>query len=166
MCRAKQLGRGTPGNRFETAGKVSRRWFMRLLRFVFVLLLLGGLAFLALGYWAGRSVTRDGSAPTVGTTGIDTERARERAAELGERAAVASAKAGAVVRDASITSKIVAKMALDDLVKARTIDVTTDGPIVTLTGRVHSPEERERALRLARETEGVTRVVDRLQLAP
>jgi osmotically-inducible protein OsmY len=140
---------------------------MRLLRFVFVLIVLGGLAFLALGYWAGRSVSRaDGTATTVGTTGVDTQRARERAAELGERAAVASAKAGEVVRDASITSKIVAKMTLDDLVKARTIDVTTDGPIVTLTGRVHSQEERDRALRLARETEGVTQVVDRLQVAP
>ena len=136
---------------------------MRLLRFAFVLLLLGGLAFLALGYWAGRSVSRvDGTATTVGTAGIDTERARERAAQLGERAAAASAKAGEVVRDASITSKIVAKMTLDDLVKARTIDVTTDGPIVTLTGRVHSQEERDRALRLARETDGVTRVIDRL----
>ena len=140
---------------------------MRLLRFVFVLLLLGGLAFLALGYWAGRSVSRvDGRATTAGTTGVDTERARARAAELGERAAVASAKAGEVVRDASITAKIMAKMALDDLVKARTIDVTTDGPIVTLTGRVHSQEERDRALRLARETEGVTQVVDRLQVVP
>jgi osmotically-inducible protein OsmY len=140
---------------------------MRLLRFAFVLLLLGGLAFLALGYWAGRSVTRvDGTANTAGTTGVDTQRARERAAELGERAAAASAKAGEVVHDASITTKIMAKMALDDRVKARTIDVTTDGPIVTLTGRVHSQEERDRALRLARETEGVTQVVDRLQVAP
>ena len=140
---------------------------MRLLRFVFVLILLGGLAFLALGYWAGRSASRaDGTAITVGTTGIDTERARERAAQLGERAAVASAKAGEVVRDASITSKIVAKMTLDDLVKARTIDVTTEGPIVTLTGRVHSQEERDRALRLARETEGVKQVVDRLKVEP
>ena len=138
---------------------------MRLLRLVFVLILLGGLAFLALGYWAGRSVGRvGGPANTVGTTGIDTERARERAAELGERAAVASAKAGDVVRDASITTKIMAKMTLDDLVKARTIDVTTDGPIVTLAGRVHSQEERERALRLARETEGVQQVVDRLRV--
>ena len=137
---------------------------MRLLRFVLVLILLGGLAFLALGYWAGGSVSRVGG--TANTVGIDTERARERAAELGERAAVASAKAGDVVRDASITTKIMAKMTLDDLVKARTIDVTTDGPIVTLTGRVHSKEERERALRLARETEGVQQVVDRLKVEP
>ena len=48
-----------------------------------------------------------------------------------------------------MTPKIIAKMALDDLVKARTIDVTTDGPIVTLSGRVHSEAERDRAVRLA-----------------
>ena len=139
---------------------------MRLIRFVFVLFLLGGLAFLLLGYWAGRSTSGvDGSA-TVGTTGIDTERARERAAELGERAARASAKAGEAMRDASLTTKISAKMALDDLVKARTIDVTTDGPVVTLSGRVHSDAERERAVRIARETEGVQRVVDKLRVEP
>jgi hypothetical protein len=137
---------------------------MRLIRFVFVLLLIGGLAFLLLGYWAGRSSSEmDGSA-TIGTTGVDTERARERAAELGERAAQASAKAGEAVREASLTTKITAKMALDDLVKARTIDVTTDGPVVTLSGSVHSEAERERAVRIARETEGVQRVVDRLRL--
>jgi osmotically-inducible protein OsmY len=107
----------------------------------------------------------DGST-TIGTTGVDTERARERAAELGERAAQASAKAGEVVRDASLTTKITAKMALDDLVKARTIDVTTDGPVVTLSGRVHSQAERERAVRIARETEGVQRVEDRLKVEP
>ena len=139
---------------------------MRVLRFLVVLILIGGLAFLLLGYWAGRSASRSDGAATVGTTGIDTERARERAAQLGERAAEASAKAGEVVHDASMTTKIMAKMALDDLVKARTIDVTTDGPIVTLSGRVHSEAERARAVRIARETEGVTQVIDRLRVEP
>jgi osmotically-inducible protein OsmY len=138
---------------------------MRVLRLLVVLILIGGLAFLLLGYWAGRS-TSGGGAARVGTTGVDTERARERAAQLGERAAEASAKAGEVVHDASMTTKIMAKMALDDLVKARTIDVTTDGPIVTLSGRVHSQAERERAVRIARETEGVKDVVDRLRVEP
>ena len=111
---------------------------MRALRMLFGLVLLVALAFLLFGYWAGTSVSRgDGDGSTIGTTGINTDAARERAAELGERAAVASAKAGEAVRDASVTAKIKAKMALDDLVKARTIDVTTDGTSVTLSGRVH-----------------------------
>jgi osmotically-inducible protein OsmY len=139
---------------------------MRAIRFLFVVALIGALAFLLLGYWAGRSSTGMDDSTTIGTTGVDTERARERAAELGERAAQASAKAGEVVRDASLTTKITAKMALDDLVKARTIDVTTDGPVVTLSGRVHSQAERERAVRIARETEGVQRVEDRLKVEP
>ena len=137
---------------------------MRLLRMLFALVLLAGLVFLLFGYWAGSRV--DGSRSPVGTTGIDTGAARQRAAELGERAAVASARAGEAVRDASVTTKITAKMALDDLVKARTIDVTTDGSTVTLSGRVHSNNERDRAVRLARETEGVEQVVDRLRIEP
>ena len=137
---------------------------MRLLKMLFALVLLAGLAFLLFGYWAGGRA--DGSRSPVGTTGIDTDAARQRAAELGERAAVASARAGEAVRDVSVTTKITAKMALDDLVKARTIDVTTDGSTVTLSGRVHSTEERDRAVRLARETEGVQHVVDRLRIEP
>jgi osmotically-inducible protein OsmY len=35
---------------------------------------------------------------------------------------------------------------------------------VTLTGTVETNDERERALRLARETDGVTNVVDKLQV--
>jgi osmotically-inducible protein OsmY len=55
-------------------------------------------------------------------------------------------------------------MALDDMVKARTINVDTTGSVVTLTGTVASNQERERAVRLARETVGVTNVVDKLQV--
>jgi osmotically-inducible protein OsmY len=64
--------------------------------------------------------------------------------------------------DATLTAKIKSKMALDDLVQAREIDVDTLADTVTLTGVVGSEAERERALRIARETEGVRTVVDRL----
>lgn len=55
-------------------------------------------------------------------------------------------------------------MVLDDLVKARAINVTTDGTVVTLRGTVHSQQERDRAVALARETNGVTRVSDQLNI--
>ena len=45
------------------------------------------------------------------------------------------------------------------------INVDTNGTVVTLTGTVRTEEERQRAARLARETEGITQVVDRLQVA-
>jgi osmotically-inducible protein OsmY len=66
----------------------------------------------------------------------------------------------------TLTAKIKSKMALDDLVKARTINVDTTGSVVTLTGTVESNQERERAVRLARETAGVTSVVDKLLMKP
>jgi osmotically-inducible protein OsmY len=138
-------------------------------RLMLTLALLAGLAFLVLGYWAGatwdaRTVSQAPGEPT-GTTGvINTEEARERGAELGERAAVAADRVRAAVSDGSLTTKITAKMALDDLVKARAIDVTTDAGVVTLRGTVHSATEHDRAVALARETVGVVRVVDFLRI--
>ncbi len=66
--------------------------------------------------------------------------------------------------EAALTSKIKAKMVLDDQVKARSIDVTTNGSTVTVSGVVRSVDEHDRALRLARETAGVTQVVDHLRV--
>ena len=40
--------------------------------------------------------------------------------------------------------------------------MTTEGTTVTLAGTVHTSQERDRALALARETNGVTKVVDQL----
>jgi hyperosmotically inducible protein len=55
-------------------------------------------------------------------------------------------------------------MALDDTVKALNIDIDTKGTVVTLSGTVNSQAEHTKALQLARETEGVTSVIDRLNV--
>ena len=102
-------------------------------------------------------------AAEVGTSGT-VDKARERGAERGEKAAVAGEKIRDAAHDAAITSKIKAKMALDDTVKARAIDVSTDGSTVTVSGTVRSRAEHDRAVALARETAGVTAVVDHLSL--
>ena len=102
-------------------------------------------------------------AAEVGTSGT-VDKARERGAELGEKAAVAGEKIKDAAHDATITSKIKAKMALDDTVKARAIDVSTDGSTVTVSGTVRSRVEHDRALALARETAGVTTVIDHLSM--
>jgi osmotically-inducible protein OsmY len=138
-----------------------------LIRALLVLVLLVAVGFLALGYWGGSRFTasRDTAPQPVGTAGeTSAERARERGAEIGARAAVAANKVGATVQEAALTTKIKAKMALDDTIKARAIDVTTNGSVVTLSGTVGSTAERDRAVALARETSGVTRVEDRLQV--
>jgi len=64
--------------------------------------------------------------------------------------------------DARITSNIQAKYFLDDNIKKRQIDVDTSSGVVTLRGEVGGETERGEALRLARATEGVTRVEDSL----
>ena len=133
------------------------RALLRLILIVIVVVLAG---FFLLGYRPGSfNVGAPGSAPA-----IDTEKARERGAELGEKGAMAAARIRESVAQASVTGKIKAKMALDDTIRARTIDVTTDGATVTLSGTVRSAAERTRALALARETEGVATVIDRLQI--
>jgi hyperosmotically inducible protein len=99
---------------------------------------------------------------------LEAENAKEQAARLATRAAakasVAASKIGVTVSDSALTAKIKSKMALDDHVEARDIDVDTSGTVVTLSGAVRSTDERDRALQLARDTEGVTKVVDRLRL--
>jgi len=138
------------------------RFVLRLLLLVVVVVAVG---FLFLGYWAGRTGTPTHPPAPLGTSGtINTERARERAAELGEKAAGAAAKVQEGVSEAGITGKIKAKMALDDSVKSRSINVTTDGSVVTLSGTVESVKEHDRAIALARETDGVSQVVDHLRV--
>jgi hyperosmotically inducible protein len=135
-----------------------------LLRLVLLVVVVVAVGFLFLGYWAGRARTQPAPAPIGTTGGIDTERARERAAELGEKAANAASKVQETVSEAGITAKIKAKMALDDSVKSRSINVTTTGSVVTLSGTVESVPEHDRAVALARETDGVSHVVDQLRV--
>ncbi len=68
-------------------------------------------------------------------------------------------------KDAAITTKIKAKLENEHLSSIARIHVDTDDHgVVVLTGYVHSRAERERAAAIARETEGVTAVRDRLRI--
>jgi osmotically-inducible protein OsmY len=132
------------------------------MRTILVLLVVGVCAYVLMGYWNGAPVFGRPAPATTGTVNVD--KARERGAELGEKAAVAAEKVKDAAHDASITGKIKAKMALDDSIRSRSIDVSTDGSTVTIEGTVGSAAEHERALALTRETAGVTRVIDRLKV--
>ena len=141
--------------------------FRGLLKLIVVLVVLVAVGTFFLGWWgSGRIMGIDRPAATVGTAGrIDTEKAREVGAEVVARTAEAANKAGAVLSDSAMTAKIKSKMALDDSVKARTIDVTTTNHVVTLKGTVGSVAEHNRAVQLAKETAGVEKVIDRLGIA-
>ena len=67
--------------------------------------------------------------------------------------------------DAGITTAVKAKLAADDLVKSYEIDVDTSNRVVTLSGEVQTSVAKDQALKLARETDGVRDVVDKLQVA-
>jgi hyperosmotically inducible protein len=136
---------------------------LRLLIVVVLLLIVGSFLMTYLGgdryafAWPKRTEPQTQTSDTIA-------RARERGAEIGEKAGQAAAKVEETVNEAALSAKIKAKMALDDTVKARAIDVTTHGTTVTLRGTVDSRAERDRAMSLARETAGVTNVVDDLRL--
>jgi hyperosmotically inducible protein len=79
-------------------------------------------------------------------------------------------KVGPAVRraasDAAVTAAVQAKLVADPEVKASHIDVSTVDGVVTLAGRVDSASEHAAALRVAKGTDGVHRVVDALQVGP
>lgn len=77
-------------------------------------------------------------------------------------AAVIAVSAACAASDPGVTTAVKSKLAADDTVKAYQIDVDTKDGVVTLTGTVPTAAARDRALELARGTDGVTRVEDRL----
>ena len=133
-----------------------------MLKLVLVVIVIVGLAFL-LGRWSsGSKIVPDSPVHAAGP--VDTSKAREAGAKVGEATAKAANQAAEALANGAITAKIKSKMVLDDLVKARNIDVDTNGSVVTLTGVVGSEAERQRALQLAKQTEGVTSVIDHLRV--
>lgn len=67
---------------------------------------------------------------------------------------------GSQVDDAAITAAVKAKLAADGDVNPFNIDVDTNEGVVTLQGRVEKQEARDKAEQLARETDGVRRVIN------
>jgi hyperosmotically inducible protein len=137
---------------------------MSILRLLLAVVLIAVLGAFVMGYLSNRNGQQAISLPDRSDTSETVARAREGAAEVGEKAGVAASAVGATLEEAALTTKIKAKMALDDAVKARSIDVTTRGTTVTLTGIVASKAEHDRAMALARETEGVTDVIDNMKM--
>jgi osmotically-inducible protein OsmY len=140
--------------------------FRALFKLVLIVIVLVGVVAFALGYWSFDHVGKPGAiARPVGTSGqVDVEKARQTGAKIGEKTAVAADRAKSAIEDGALTAKIKSKMALDDTLKSRGIDVDTDSGVVTVSGTVSSAAEHDRALQLARETAGVVSVRDQLRV--
>jgi osmotically-inducible protein OsmY len=138
---------------------------MRFIRQVLVLAIVVVASVVVYNYWSGNGWTL---IPPTNSAGVNVDTARKRSGEFATTAAEKGREAGTkiegVLSEGALTMKIKSKMALDDNVKARTISVETAGSVVTLTGTVGSNAERDRAGRLARETDGITSVVDKLEV--
>ena len=116
--------------------------------------------------------------PAIGCQQVPaSERAAEEARQAGDKAGAALQRAGKEVErgaqalerqakpfidDATLTAKVKAKLAADPEVTAYAIDVDTMEGTVTLSGRVETAAESAEAEKLARDTEGVKAVVNRL----
>jgi hyperosmotically inducible protein len=138
--------------------------FRALFKLVLLIIIVVGVAGFLLGWWSTRDAQVDRAA--IAAAGASAaERAKAVGAQLSEKSAVAAKEAKEALSDGTLTAKIKAKMALDDRVKALDLNVDTVNGVVTVKGKVGSEAERERALQLARETDGVRQVVDRIVIA-
>jgi hyperosmotically inducible protein len=72
---------------------------------------------------------------------------------------------GGGIDDAWIHSKIVAKLIGDKDTPERKINVDVDHGVVTLRGAVNTPEQKQEAERIAKETDGVKRVNNLLKVS-
>jgi hyperosmotically inducible periplasmic protein len=96
---------------------------------------------------------------------IDTDKAKAKAGEAADKTGATAEKAGAAVGDAAITTAVKSQLLADPDVGGLKIDVDTKGGIVTLTGNVATKAEATQAVKIARGTKGVERVVDNLKVS-
>ena len=90
-------------------------------------------------------------------TGDAMDRAGTAVATAGEKAYDATA-------DAAVTAAVKTKFLADTTIAGLKIDVDTKDNVVTLSGTVASAAEKRRAVEVARDTEGVKKVVDHLKV--
>ncbi len=78
---------------------------------------------------------------------------------------VGSMTMGETVDDTVIGSKIKAKLIAEPGVRSLNIDVDVTKGVVTLTGVTDKPEIKQKIMQIARDTDGVVRVVDNITIS-
>jgi hyperosmotically inducible periplasmic protein len=85
---------------------------------------------------------------------------------VGEKTKDGLSKTGEVMTDTWITTRVKQRFVADDLLKDSDISVDTDKHVVTLKGTVTNSAGRTKAGTIAKRTEGVRSVVNRLTIGP
>ena len=80
-------------------------------------------------------------------------------------AVIAASAIGCSKSDATITAQVKNRLAIDETTKASPIDVTAANQVVTLTGNVDSLAAKSKAVELARSTDGVRDVIDKVAVS-
>jgi len=114
----------------------------------------------------------DGVATLKGKVDTQAEKAQAtRLASVGgivgidNRLEVGSASLDQAVSDSALTASIKEKLEANEMNRFDGVAVTTSDGVVTLTGSVASEQAMKKVLDLARDTDGVTRVDNRLTVA-
>jgi hyperosmotically inducible periplasmic protein len=105
---------------------------------------------------------------TAGTVADATKTGAEKTVEASKTAAGKTkdvfSKTGEKITDGWITSRIKTNFMADDTLQASSINVDTRDHVVTLKGAVPTEAARTKALEIAKEVEGVDKVVDALKV--
>ncbi|HMC78135.1 MAG TPA: BON domain-containing protein [Vicinamibacterales bacterium] len=110
--------------------------------------------------------TKHGAEKTGEAVKHGAEKTGDAAKKAGHETKDAAVKGEDVTADAATTAAVKTKLLGDTKVGGMKIDVDTKDNVVTLTGTVNSAAEKTEALRLAKNTTGVKRVIDKLTIAP
>jgi len=108
----------------------------------------------------------DAKSGVKGTAGTVADKTKEGAEKVGEKTKEGLSKTGEVITDTWITSRISSKFINEDLLHDSNIDVDTKDHVVRLNGTVLTAAGRRRAVAIAKEVEGVHRVVDKMTIGP
>jgi hyperosmotically inducible periplasmic protein len=110
--------------------------------------------------------TKEGAEKTKEGTEKAYDKTKEGAEKVGEKTKEGLSKTGEAITDTWITGHVKERFMGEDVLKGSDIDVDTDNHVVTLKGTVATAAARARAMQLAKTTQGVKKVVDRLVIAP
>ena len=94
------------------------------------------------------------------------DKTKEGAEKVVDKTKEGLSKTGEVITDSWITTRVKSKFVGEDLLKGSDISVETNDHVVTLKGTVTSAAGRARAVKEAKDVEGVHRVVNRLTIGP
>jgi hyperosmotically inducible periplasmic protein len=108
----------------------------------------------------------DAATRPQGTAGKVVDKTKSGGEKVVDKTKEGVSKTGEVITDSWITTRIKSKFMTDDALRASDIKVDSNDHVVTLSGSVVSPAAHAKAIGMAREVEGVNRVVDRLKIIP